>query len=360
MTPLDNNPINTQTSAKFEPEQQIQSFQGRTFQSQTPHVSSIVQITHYLFSGVMENVLYGKEESRKNLGEDGQICIKILKERLENYENGITTRTFIETEDNVKLELTFIQACYLNPGKDKTPIPQQETVIICTGNGASCEWQAVFMAQEYLDQGINVVLYNGRGFGESEGVPSENGSYLDIEAVYNHVKGMYGQELPDDKILVHGYSLGGGAATHLAAEHPVHLIADRTWAQAKDISKDTVKNKLGIFAIAISPFVNLIGNVIETYYRYDNEEKIGKVKGKVLIAHGKDDLTMTHVYAERLKNAYLKNHEASDQKLTYLIVDGGHAHAYAEIDLINPPPWFLKNEAFNQFLNALWKDRIKP
>ena len=80
----------------------------------------------------------------------------------------------------------------------------------------------------YLSQGFNVVYYNYRGYGRSTGVPTPARLKRDVEDVMSHVEqyiqtnysttsgGGGGSGGCSMKMLIHGESLGGMSACHIA------------------------------------------------------------------------------------------------------------------------------------------------
>ncbi len=88
---------------------------------------------------------------------------------------------------------------------------------------------------ERLDLGYLAVDY--RGFGQSEGDPSEAGLYLDAEAAYRRAIEM---GYSPAHIVIFGRSLGGGVATHLAAKEPAAgLILESTFTSVEEVAKRT-------------------------------------------------------------------------------------------------------------------------
>lgn len=70
--------------------------------------------------------------------------------------------------------------------------------------------------------GVNCFIFDYRGYGNSEGKPSEEGTYLDVKAAYKWLTEKKGIS-PDD-IIVFGRSLGGSIAAHLASEVKVGAL----------------------------------------------------------------------------------------------------------------------------------------
>jgi len=103
------------------------------------------------------------------------------------------------------------------------------TVILCFPNGAfieyfyfQCEW-----VNFYLEKGINVFLWNYRGYYRSSGVPTSKNILQDAKRVYDFLKLKVGIK---GNIGVHGESLGGYVASYLAKQCKVDfLLVDRSF-----------------------------------------------------------------------------------------------------------------------------------
>jgi len=104
------------------------------------------------------------------------------------------------------------------------------TIVWCNPNAGYYEtmvYQTCWL-NFYLDRGCNVFLFNYSGFGRSTSLPSTSRLAQDGDAVVAYLKGKGITE-----IGVHGRSIGGVAACHLARRHPdvvKFMIADRTFS----------------------------------------------------------------------------------------------------------------------------------
>lgn len=115
--------------------------------------------------------------------------------------------------------------------------------------------------------GFNVFAYDYRGYGTSQGTPTEQGAYKDIDTAYNHLTQVL--KVAPKYIIVYGRSVGGGSAVDLASRKQVAgLILENTFTSA--------------FRVKV-PFPIL------PFDRFSNIDKIDDVKSPVLIMHGKDD-----------------------------------------------------------------------
>jgi pimeloyl-ACP methyl ester carboxylesterase len=66
--------------------------------------------------------------------------------------------------------------------------------------------------------GVNLFIFGYRGYGRSEGVPSESGTYQDSRAALAYLQGR--ADLNPQKIIYFGQSLGAAVAVELAAHQP--------------------------------------------------------------------------------------------------------------------------------------------
>ena len=115
----------------------------------------------------------------------------------------------------------------------------------------------------YLKNNTDVLFWNYRGFEFSEGSVNLNNVKEDIENIYDYILnlGIY------KKIAVHGLSVGGISACHLAKNRNLDLlIADRTFGSVKGIINSfTLKKYLMYLAqILFIPFIDNSHNFIHT------------------------------------------------------------------------------------------------
>src|SRR4249919_1717439 len=82
----------------------------------------------------------------------------------------------IKTSDGVGIHAWFFPADQSSPRKDLV-------MLVCHGNAGNISHR-LSLARALLQTGVNVFLFDYRGFGESEGTPSEEGTYLDAQAAY--------------------------------------------------------------------------------------------------------------------------------------------------------------------------------
>ncbi len=115
--------------------------------------------------------------------------------------------------------------------------PEAGTLLYLHGNAGN-----ISNCAEYLRGvgrlGVNCLAFDYRGYGRSEGRPSEKGFYLDAEAALREAR----QRSGHDRVAVVGHSLGGIAAVHLAAKFPVAgVILESTFTNLADMARAIYK-----------------------------------------------------------------------------------------------------------------------
>ncbi|HHQ4558610.1 MARTX multifunctional-autoprocessing repeats-in-toxin holotoxin RtxA [Aeromonas hydrophila] len=152
---------------------------------------------------------------------------------------------------------------YLHKGAERPGTPQDgkpEVVLFLHGSGSSAEEQADAVRSHYQKQGVDMLAVNLRGYGTSDGGPSEQGVYQDARTMFRYLVEERG--VAPGKILIHGYSMGGPIAADLAryaAEQgkPVGgLLLDRPMpSMSKAITAHELPNPGGLVG-AIAKAIN--------------------------------------------------------------------------------------------------------
>ena len=72
---------------------------------------------------------------------------------------------------------------------------------------------------QWLDLGYSVLAYDYRGYGTSDGSPSEARIYDDVTAAFRYLTEDAG--IPPERIIAHGFSLGGAPTLYLSNQEPL-------------------------------------------------------------------------------------------------------------------------------------------
>jgi len=121
------------------------------------------------------------------------------------------------------------------PAQDSPAENAPPTFLCFHGNAANIAWRAdVYRFLRELP--ANVLAMEYRGYGRSEGAPSEPGIYADAEAAYQYVVQKRG--VPPARLIVFGQSLGTAVAAHLAAGRPVGgIVLEAPFPSARALAR---------------------------------------------------------------------------------------------------------------------------
>ena len=129
--------------------------------------------------------------------------------------------------------------------------------------------------------GFAVFAYDYRGYGLSEGRPSEVATYADIEAAWRHVTTALG--VPPRRVILLGRSVGSGPSVDLATRvAPGGLVLESAFVTAFRV----------ITRVPLLPFD-----------KYRNIDKIARVTCPVLVLHGTADEVVPLWHGQRLFEA---------------------------------------------------------
>lgn len=114
------------------------------------------------------------------------------------------------TKDKVKLHAWFVKANQSNPALCRT-------MIYFHGNAGNVGARIPHIDILVKRLNTNVLILAYRGYGHSEGTPSEDGLRLDAEATLDYA--LNDDEIDSSRVFVYGQSLGGAVAAQLASNN---------------------------------------------------------------------------------------------------------------------------------------------
>lgn len=178
-----------------------------------------------------------------------------------------------ESSDGVKLTGWFI------------PAENSElTVLFCHGNAGNISHRLASISI-FNELGVNTFIFDYRGYGGSEGKPGEQGTYLDAKAAYRWLTEQ--KNIPPEKIIIFGRSLGGAIAAQLASvTDPAGVVLESTFTSYIDAGK------------AIYPYIPIPKFFAK--YRYDTLSYIKKINSPVMLIHSTEDRLIPFRFAETL------------------------------------------------------------
>lgn len=160
-------------------------------------------------------------------------------------------------------------------------------LLFCHGNGEHLSFLTDEMQWLSEQMNANVLAFDYRGYGKSEGMPSEVGIRQDVIAAMTWLNARTGTR-PDDVVAM-GRSLGGAVAIYVATESGAKaVIAERTFSSMVDVAADKYR---------FLPVRWLMKN------RYESMERIRNFQKPFLVMHGADDQIVPIRFAQRLYDA---------------------------------------------------------
>ena len=183
------------------------------------------------------------------------------------------------------------------------------TVLMCHGNGGNIAGRldSILVFHKWR---MNVFIFDYRGYGDSTGRPTEKGTYCDARTAWNYLT--VAREIPSDRILVYGRSLGCAIAAWLAVEEvPSALVLESGFTSAPDM--------------ALRMFPYLPGHLIARF-KYDTINRIGAIRCPILIAHSPNDATIPYEQGQRL-------FAAANKPKQFIELSGGHNDGGLDCDI---------------------------
>jgi uncharacterized protein len=220
---------------------------------------------------------------------------------------------WLTTSDGIKLHAWWI------PGENA-----RFTFLAFHGNASNIANRAP--VYEFLRSiGANVFAVEYRGYGRSQGKPSESGVYRDADAAYEYV--VNAKQIDPKTIISFGQSLGTAVATHLAAHRQVAGLV----LEAPFPSASRVAGKVFWFLPGVSLLV---------HGQFDTKDWIKEIHAPVLIVHCTDDPVIPIQFGQKV-------FDAANPPKSFLRINGS---CHEEASIIAPNRY---REALQSFLDSL-------
>ena len=198
-----------------------------------------------------------------------------------------------ETADGISLHGWYVYA--RNP---------RGTVLFLHGNAGNISHRLDSIAI-FHELGLDTFIIDYRGYGQSEGKPSEEGTYRDAEAAWQYLVTERGKD--PERIIMFGRSIGGGVAAWLATRHKAAaLIVESSFTSAVDM------------AAHLYPFmpVRLISRL-----QYPVADYVARAECPVLIVHSRDDEIIPFAMGKAL-------YEAAPAPKAFIELAGDHNNGF--------------------------------
>lgn len=165
----------------------------------------------------------------------------------------------VTAEDGVALHGWYV------PGR------RPATLLWCHGNAGNISHRVENLRLVRDRLGLGVLIFDYRGYGQSEGTPSETGTYRDARAFRAWLRRR--QPTPLSPVVYFGRSLGAAVAAALALEDPpAALVLETPFTSVRAMANATLPGA---------------GLLFRT--RYDTLALVPRIRVPLLVLHGEDD-----------------------------------------------------------------------
>lgn len=217
---------------------------------------------------------------------------------------------YLTTNDDVKIHGWFVPQ-----------VQPRATLLFLHGNGGNISHRLEKLAM-YHQLGLAVFIIDYRGYGLSEGRPSEAGTYLDAEAGWHYLA--KNKSIPGNNIIIYGESLGGAVAAWLATQHQAGaLILESSFTSVMDMGRHYY------------PYLPIrwISRI-----KYPTLNRIKQVRVPLLIIHSPADDIVPYAQGKKL-------FEAAHEPKSFLEIRGDHNGGFFESGE-------LYSDGVNHFISA--------
>lgn len=186
-----------------------------------------------------------------------------------------------------ELELNSASGVKLNAWH--MPGDRPTTVLLLSGNGGN---MAAMLGHiiTFNSLGCSSFTVDYPGFGQSEGQPSEEGTYEAAEAAWLYLTEE--KKTKPEQIIVYSFSLGGGVAAWLAQKYrPGGLVLDSTFTRLAEVGKTIAPEMADQVEI-------LLGQ------SYDSQSRLADIRGPLLVIHSREDRLVPYQQGRALYESY--------------------------------------------------------
>jgi len=149
---------------------------------------------------------------------------------------------------------------------------QKGVVLFCHGNAGNISHR-LSSIKVFHDLGFSVLIFDYRGYGKSEGTPSESGTYKDAETAWRYLTEVRNYQAID--IILFGRSLGGSIAAYLATKQsPKAIVVESSFTSVPDLAAKLYP----LFPVRWL-----------TKFHYPTSKYLQRIRCPVLVVHSRDD-----------------------------------------------------------------------
>lgn len=212
----------------------------------------------------------------------------------------------ITTQDNVNLSAWFV------PAKENNSIGKA-VILFCHGNGGNIGNRISYLPI-FKDLGLATFLFDYRGYGKSEGKPTEDGTYKDVEAAWQYLT--QERNIPPQKIIIYGESLGGAIASYIVQT----TTQQNSQNSAAGLILASTFTSISDRAAELYPFLPIR---LLSKFSYNSIERLPNIKIPVLIIHSTEDEIIPFHHGE-------KNFQVANQPKKFIRLRGSHNEGFLD------------------------------
>jgi fermentation-respiration switch protein FrsA (DUF1100 family) len=174
-------------------------------------------------------------------------------------------------------------------------------ILFFHGNASNLANRYETLVELSRSSGMDVFAIDYRGYGKSQGAPSEDGLYQDGRAAWDYLVDERG--FSPENIVIFGKSLGGAVATHLATEvDAAGLVVQSSFTSVPDMTRYAMPI---VPRFAVRTKMNSVG-------------RVNQLDCPKLFIHGDEDIVIPFVVGEKLAEA------AAHPKEFLVVKSAGH------------------------------------
>jgi fermentation-respiration switch protein FrsA (DUF1100 family) len=200
----------------------------------------------------------------------------------------------LRTSDGINISAWFIPAQ-----------KERGVILFCHGNAGNISHR-LDSIKIFHDLNLSVFIFDYRGYGSSDGSPSEKGTYRDAEAAFRYL--VETRNIDPRKIVIFGRSLGSAVAAEIGFRfNSAALILESGFTSVADLGRKYY------------PYLPV---KLLSRFDYSTARKVGRIDIPKLIIHSLDDDIVPFEHGEKL---FAK---AAEPKM-FLQIKGSHNDGFA-------------------------------
>lgn len=248
------------------------------------------------------------------------MCTRDIKENPKGYQspadqNLLHKEIKIKTKDNLTLYGWFVYKDH-----DVNENKRFPTFIYFHENAGNIGFRIPFITYLIKKIEVNVLVVGYRGYGYSEGEPSEQGIMLDSEAILNYV--FHGENeinrfIDKSNLYIFGRSLGGAVAIY---------IAEKIKPKVKGIILENTFSSMGDMVDHLFPFLKRFKNFL-LKNKWPSQDRIKNLHYPILFISSEQDELVPCKHMDHLFNISSR----AKYKHKYVILGGTHNESWQKV-----------------------------